>query len=386
MINHNQEALIQQVYIPGYGIEADHSQAASPATVRIIQNRAGLDQVATAWDLIGATLDSPIQHHIWARACAETLGTTSQLHVAAVGPTRQPTALAPLIKRGHHFSRLEMIGVKELFEPMDFLYADPASLDLLAEVLARSGASINLGRVPVDSPVISAFQKAFRQRGWIHISPANACPYITLNADWTEPERQFNSGRRSDFRRAQRQAGQMGTISYEILSPTLAELEPLLAEAYRVEEAGWKGAAGSALALDPMRGAFYRRYAAIACEQGILRLCFLRIDGQAVAMQFAVECNDRFWLLKIGHDDKFARFSPGTLLMLHTVKYAALRGLASYEFLGSVDSWTQNWTQSLRHCVALRAYPFNGNGLAALTSDAVRYGWKRLSKQLRGRA
>src|SRR5262245_309536 len=156
MTNQNQEALIQHVYLPGYGI------ADTPASVRIIQDRAGLEQLATAWDSLGATLDSPIQHYTWARACAETLGATGQLYLAAVEPMGRLTALAPLIKQGGLFSRLAMIGVKELFEPMDFLYDEPAALELLAEALARSGASIRLDRLPADSPVISVFQKAFR--------------------------------------------------------------------------------------------------------------------------------------------------------------------------------------------------------------------------------
>jgi CelD/BcsL family acetyltransferase involved in cellulose biosynthesis len=84
-------------------------------------------------------------------------------------------------------------------------------------------------------------------------------------------------------------------------------------------------------------------------------------------MQIAIECDDRFWLLKIGHDDKFAKCSPGTLLMLHSVKYAAVRGLKSYEFLGIAEPWTRAWTESLRRCVTLRAYPLSIGGIAVMT-------------------
>ena len=36
-------------------------------------------------------------------------------------------------------------------------------------------------------------------------------------------------------------------VSFEILSPSPVEVEPLLDEAYRVEAAGWKGERGTAL-------------------------------------------------------------------------------------------------------------------------------------------
>lgn len=341
-----------------------------------------LDQLAGVWDSLAATPASPMQQYIWARACAEAFD--DRLQIVAVGPAAHPVALAPLVKRGGVVSRLEMLGVRELYEPMDFLYDDPSHLSTLAEALAEMGAVLCLGRLPADSPVIAALRKAYRLRGWVHTLPAASYPYISLNGAWMEPEQQFNAGRRSDFRRARRHAEKMGPVSYEMASPTPAELEPLLKVAYAVESSGWKADKGAALGVSSALGDFYRRYAAAACEKGILRLFFLRIGERAAAMQLAVECHDRFWLLKIGYDERYSRCSPGTLLMLHTLKHAATRGLSSYEFLGLTESWTSNWTQSLRPCVSLRAYPLRWSGIATLIGDLTRFAWIKLGKTPRG--
>ena len=134
-------------------------------------------------------------------------------------------------------------------------------------------------RAPANSPVVAALQRAYKWPSLVHFSPAEGYPGIALNADWTEPEQQFNAGRRSDFRRARRNANKMGAFHYEILSPAPAELGPLLEDAFNVEAAGWKGQQGSAVASDTLRAPFYKRYAAYACERGILRLCLLRIGG-----------------------------------------------------------------------------------------------------------
>jgi CelD/BcsL family acetyltransferase involved in cellulose biosynthesis len=342
-----------------------------------------LETLTQAWNSIGTTMNSPMQHFIWSRACAETFRSAGKPQLVMVGSEERPTALAPLIKRKHIFSRLEMIGVKELYEPMDFLYSDRASLDILARNLVKQGIAIWLRRVPADSPAIPAIQNAFRRRGVVYIMPADPFPYIELDPGWAEPENRFNSGRRSDFRRAQRHAAQFGEVSYEILSPKPEEVGPLLEEAYQIEMQSWKGIQGTALAADPVRGAFYRQYALAASERGILRLVFLRIDGQAAGMQIAIECDDRFWLLKIGHDDRFSKCSPGTLLMLYSVKYAAVRGLKSYEFLGIAEPWTRAWTELLRPCVALRAYPLNIGGIAVLTYDATNSIWARINRTLK---
>ena len=161
-------------------------------------------------------------------------------------------------------------------------------------------------------------------------------------------------------------------LSYQILSPTPAQLQPLLEEALEVEAANWKGREGSAVARDKLRGHFYRHYAAAASAAGILRLCFLRIGGKAVAMQFAIECSRGFWLLKIGHREEFARCSPGMLLIAETIHYAASKDLVSYEFLGTAANWTRIWTQDEVQSVTIRAYPFQVRGVAALAADAFR--------------
>ena len=52
--------------------------------------------------------------------------------------------------------------------------------------------------------------------------------------------------------------------------------------------AGYRGAVLTALLLDTNRGDFFKRYAQAASSRGTLRICFLRIAGRAIAMQFAV--------------------------------------------------------------------------------------------------
>jgi len=217
-------------------------------------------------------------------------------------------------------------------------------------------------RIPADSPLSEALAKAYRGRGVFVRRPDGGWPGIALDSRWVEPENQLNAGRRSDFRRAVRIASEMGPVSSEIVTPTPSTLRPLLEEAFAVEAAGWKGETKTAMALDPLRGPFYRQYATAACEKGILRLAFLRIGREIAAMQLAVECIGGFWLHKIGFDKRFARCSPGNLLLRETIRDAAMRGLASFEFLGTIEPWVQVWTRQERPCVVLRGYPL---GVAA---------------------
>jgi CelD/BcsL family acetyltransferase involved in cellulose biosynthesis len=350
-----------------------------------IFEREDFDQLVPAWNRLARKSGSPIEQYIWAKACAEALGDRYNPYVLAVGPPERPVAIAPLARRRRPLAPLELLGVHELREPMDFLYANASAAVSLVQVLAKLRVPLSLKRFPVHSFGLGAVGNAYRQRGLVLCRDAGGCPYIRLDEHHTEPEQGLSGRRQSDLRRARRRAERLGRVSCEVLSPAPTELDPLVDEAFRVEAASWKGRAGTALAHDSTRQAFFRRYAAAASSKGILRLCLLRIGGRAAAMQIAVETGGRFWLLKVGYDERFARCSPGSLLLLETIRHAAARGLRSYEFLGNAESWTRPWTREVRRCVHLEAYPLEARGVGRLATGAAAVGGRRLRDAVRSR-
>jgi hypothetical protein len=323
-----------------------------------------------------------MHQYAWVKACTDAFTTCGELRLIVVGAD-QPSALGPLIMRGRPLNRMECLGVDELYEPTDFPHLDSDSLACLVNTLVELRRPLLLRRILADSPVLATLNEAFKSRGMLITRPATGYPWIPLDESWTYPEEKVSPSRRSSFRRAKRKAHNIGPIDYEVLAPEPCELPLLLAESLRVEAAGWKGRTGSALLSDLNRRQFYEKYAAIASTKRILRLCFMRIGGVVAATQIAVESGGRFWLLKVGYDEAFARCSPGHLLMVETLRYAAQRGLRTFEFLGSAEPWTQVWTQQVRPCVSVWAYPNNCRGVAAFTWDAVRFGWERLQRQFR---
>jgi CelD/BcsL family acetyltransferase involved in cellulose biosynthesis len=340
--------------------------------VDTIRNVRALQLLGAAWTSLASCGEwvGPMMHHDWAQIYAEVYGVDGELNLLVAGGS-PCAAIAPLFRPKTGARRLEFIGQAELYEVMDFIYKDATALGALASELARSSLPLVLKRIRSDSPVLAALRRAYRGRGLVFCRDTKGCPWIDLDESWITPEKHLNAGRRSDLRRARRIAEAQGRVTCEILSPGPAELAQLLAEAYQVEAAGWKGRDGTALLCDTLQGEFYRRYAAAACEEGALRLAFLRINGRAAAMQLAIETTDRFWLHKIGYNAEFARCSPGVLLMVETLTYAARRGLRSYEFLGATEPWIRHWTQREHCCVSFRAYPYSVRGVAALSRDSA---------------
>jgi CelD/BcsL family acetyltransferase involved in cellulose biosynthesis len=361
-----------------------------PPVFRSIVRLEQLAEIEDAWQDLGMHSRSPIDQFNWTRCCLATVARGEQLCAAALVRDGELLAAAALIAGGTWIKRGVLIGVAQLREPMDLLWSNEQALEMLLKRLVQSGRPLVFERVPAVSATRDLLEKVCRGRALFVCRPQPSCPFIPLDARWREPESNLNSGRRSDLRRARRRAEQIGPLTTEILAPRAAELDDLLDTAFAIEDRSWKGDAGTALARDRKRAEFYRRYAHAAAAEGSLRLCFLRIGEVPAAMQLAVERGGGFWLLKIGYDAQFRACSPGLLLMRDTIAYAAASGLATYEFLGEADQWTDVWTRQERQSVSLRVYPFGAWGMAALAADAARVacrntlrGWDQCKQRLR---
>jgi CelD/BcsL family acetyltransferase involved in cellulose biosynthesis len=342
---------------------------------------AGLAALTPAWRAATAGAARPTEEPEWARACAETLGADAQLRAIAVADGGS-AAVAPLVWRPRD-GRLELAGVRELYEPMDVPHSDPAALEELVGRVRATGRVLHLGRLPEDSAVIAAVRRAYGTR-LVRIAPACATPVVRL--DGGDPEQALSSRRRSDLRRARRRAEKLGPVGAEVLCPTARDVDVLLADAAAIEQRSWKGREGTALASDPGRYAFFLRYGRAAARRGTLRIAFLTIGDERVAMQLAIESGGRYWLLKVGFDEAFAAGSPGQLLMLETLRWAADRGVSTYELLGTAEPWTAAWTKETRPHVTLRAYPPSRRALPVLARDAALLAGERARPALRARA
>ena len=349
-------------------------QPAAPETgpeAEVLARTSGASALGRAWQVLEqGSARYPTQTHAFFAALAGSLLTGSQIEVFLTPDGAGLGALLPLCRDPGYFARWRIAGAREVFEPADVLATDAAAAARLARQLARQPRALTLDRLSADSALLAALKTAMARRGLVVVRPDTPCPTIALDSSWTEPEAHFNAGRRSDFRRAARKAEEIGAVSYAIHAPTPDEFDALFDAAIAVELRSWKREAGTAIALDQAKQDFFRTFFRAASAEGTLRIAFLRIDDQPAAMQLAMVSHGRFWLFKIGFDEAYARCSPGTLLMLHTLGHAAREGLGAYELLGGVEPWIAAlWTRDSHACVRLRAYPWNLRGLAALASD-----------------
>lgn len=323
-----------------------------------------VEEQRSAWEAMPST--SPMQSYTWARACAEAFP-NGRLRIVTAGESN-PRAIAVLVASPE--SRALVPLGSELWEPTEFAYADASAADELSNAIVRLGEPVFIQDMLEDSLFVEYLRRAAGRR--LVVQPVRGHPWLELDDSWLEPESHLNSGRRSDLRRAQRNAEKLGPVHCEITTPAPETLAPLLQDAFLAESAGWKGNQGSGLATDPLVGGFYRKFAHDACQLGVLRLGILRIGERTVAMQFAVEQNHCFWLFKMGFDESFARISPGTLLMVESLRSARQRGCIKYELMGTSEEWNKIWTQRLHNAVSLNLCASNIRGWVQVVTEGAK--------------
>ena len=275
-----------------------------------------------------------------------------------------------------------LVGAEELAEPIEVAYESEEAAKLMADEILAQGLPVRLGHHPAETPFARAFAAKARKAGLLITAPTAGSPFIQLDESWQNGIERFNARRRSDFRRMRRRAEAEGDVSFQFLVPSPQEVGPMLELALEVEAKGWKSRTLTAVAYGKKQLSFFRRYSKLAAREGIFRVNFMKIGSRIVAMQIAAECNDRFWLFKIGYDEQFARCSPGQLLMLESIGWAARNGLETFEFLGKAADWTKFWTESERPRARMLYYPKNPYGAAAFARDATVIGSRRLRSAL----
>jgi CelD/BcsL family acetyltransferase involved in cellulose biosynthesis len=185
--------------------------------------------------------------------------------------------------------------------------------------------------------------------------------YVEIGPDWDLYESALSRNLRGDLRRSLRRLREAGNVSFEVVDGG-ARIERLLTEGFTVESSGWKGARGTAILSRPETEEFYRAVGAWAAQKGWLRLAFLRLDGRAVAFEFAIEEGGVYYALKSGFDPAYRAFSPGKLLIHLTLKHAFSLGLANYDMAG-VEEYKLAWTNKVRELMLFQAFAASPAGL-----------------------
>jgi CelD/BcsL family acetyltransferase involved in cellulose biosynthesis len=149
-------------------------------------------------------------------------------------------------------------------------------------------------------------------------------------------ERAVRQKKRKEIRRLRNRLAEQGPVTTRSLDAAAA-LDSWCDAYLAMEQAGWKGGAGSALACRPETDAFFR--AVIRAAWDSERLQFLRLDvgDRTIAMLVNFLSPPGSFSFKTVFDEAYARFSPGVLIQLENLAILNRPGIAWMDSCAAAD-------------------------------------------------
>ena len=128
-------------------------------------------------------------------------------------------------------------------------------------------------------------------------------------------EQAVRAKKRKELRRQRNRLAELGRLESRLLDDR-AELAGWCDAFLALEQAGWKGRVGTALAAAPAAERFFREALARAWDAGRLQFRRLDLDGRPIAMLINFLCAPGSFSFKTAFDESYAQYSPGVLIQL----------------------------------------------------------------------
>jgi CelD/BcsL family acetyltransferase involved in cellulose biosynthesis len=257
----------------------------------------------------------------------------------------------------------------DLYRPVARSSEDLAPV--LRAVAEGPWSRITLPGVPAGDPGTERLLDTLRTRGWlVHEAFRESCPIIDTRGTFDAYSQGLSGNARRQVTKARRRLERQGQVELRVVEP-VDELEPVLAESFALEAAGWKGRSKSAILSSPRMAEFWRSLFERYQRLGTLRFSELRLDGALIAFCLGVVHNARLYTLKTSYDERHAYFAPGHVLRLEMIERCFEQQIDTQELLGPMLRWKQRYATESRDTNVVRAYRRRPASLA-------RYGGRRL--------
>jgi CelD/BcsL family acetyltransferase involved in cellulose biosynthesis len=262
------------------------------------------------------------------------------------GPTRRLLGLLPArIDRYRYGLPWPIVmGWINPYAPLGVPLIDPEAAEAvlgawLERLASRGPRLLLLPMFPRQGALASALDAALARRGGASMALASHERALLApagdRADYIE--RALPRKKLKELGRQLRRLGDDGTVAWDTARDPAA-IGAALADFLTLEQAGWKGHAGTAAALSPPIHAFLDAAVSDLAREGKAEITRLLLGGRAIAALIVLRSGDTGWCWKIAYDEQHARASPGVQLMLQATKaLLATPGLARVDSCAAPD-------------------------------------------------
>ena len=331
----------------------------------------------------------PYLRHEWLSAWWRGFGTKAELAIFMVRDGETLTAAAPLMRSWRTLAGVPLRALHSIGSNVGFpdLLRDPERPDdlglVLEAALLHGGTDVLLVKGTLVGSAKDAWVREWLQReGYAYETAPCGEFYLDVRGGVAA----YHAGRPSKLlnssSKRSRQLSRQGTVSYERVRGE-GPWEVALEEAFGISVRSWKARSGTAIGQQRPFRIFLSELARRFGPQDEVELCFLRVNGIAIAFRMGVSDREIFVDQEIAFDEGWRRYSPGTLVALHSDEALIRSGIREIN-LGIDFSWKENWAPLHRERIEWIIYP-KGSPLAALARAArrIRAGFVRKASRKR---
>lgn len=301
--------------------------------------------ISREWDelLSESVTDAPFLRFDYLRDWWQTLGggewPQAELTVVAAREAGRLVGVAPLFQTVNRDgeSALMLLGSIEISDYLD-LIVRPADLsrfvtgllDFLASRVTSGWRALDWYNLPEASPTLAAFEADASARGWTFMREVyQPAPYIPLPADFETYLAGIDKKQRHEIRRKMRRAAESEIPVRWYLVEDESALEAEMEAFFALMS---QDPAKEKFLTEPMRRQMLAA-ARTALRGGWLWLAFLEVGGKKAAGAFNFDYGNRLWGYNSGVDRAFNEFSPGWVLLAHTLQWACEHGRSEFDFM-----------------------------------------------------
>ena len=235
--------------------------------------------------------------------------------------------------------RFNLVGCVEVSDYLDIIAAkgweNPVYACLLTWLQSAQAPAwdiLDLCNLPEESLTYHQLPPLFAAAGFTtDIRQDDVAPQFKLPLQYeTYLQEMVDKKQRHEIRRKQRRAEREVKVDFYVVNKTHsleAEVDDFVAlqRASRADKADF---------MTPAMRRFFGAVARRLLDAGLLRLCFLSLNGEKAATLFAFEYDRRFLLYNSGYDpDAYAQLSPGWVLLAYSIQYAIATGCRLFDFM-----------------------------------------------------
>ncbi len=183
-------------------------------------------------------------------------------------------------------------------------------------------------------------------------------PRVVFEGSWEAYLASRSANLRSVVRRGEKRLREHGALVLEEHRGG-AGLDAAFDEFLAVEASGWKGADGTAIAVEPGLRERYLRLAREAAARDQFRLYLLRLGPTVIAGDYGILFEDTYFMLKTGYAQALAKASPGNVLHQRVLARLWSSGtVRTYDFmLGDHHAdYKRQWANDVRRYATIRLF------------------------------